>query len=90
LVPVSLEGIRVGGIGGELNRRYKWAKYIREKTLFSMRRRIIENGLNQIIFEQTGQKLVEAFSVETEKQRIASLQTCSNVRGSSRISVKTM
>ena len=63
------------------------AKYISEKTLYSMRRKIIENSLDQIIFEQTGQKLAEVFGVETEKQRLDSVHLRSNMRKLGRIAI---
>jgi hypothetical protein len=63
------------------------AKYISEKTLYSMRRKIIENSLDQIIFEETAEKLAEVFGVETEKQRLDSVHIRSNMRKLGRIAI---
>jgi hypothetical protein len=65
------------------------AKYISEKTLYSMRRLMIANDLDQTIFENICEKLSEVFGVETEKQRIDSVHIRSNMRKLGRIGIFT-
>jgi hypothetical protein len=63
------------------------AKYISEKTLYSSRQKLIEKGLDQIVLEQTGQKLAAVFGVDPEKQRLDSVQIRSNMRKLGRIRI---
>jgi hypothetical protein len=63
------------------------AKYISEKTLYSMRQKLIEKGLDQIVLEQTGQKLAAVFGVDPEKQRLDSVYIRSNMRKLGRIRI---
>jgi len=63
------------------------AKYISEKTLYSMRQKLIEKGLDQIVLEQTGQKLAAVFGVDPEKQRLDSVHIRSNMRKLGRIRI---
>ena len=63
------------------------AKYICEKTLWSMRHIAVENGLDAVLFHTATAKLAEVFDVQTEKQRIDSVHIQSNMRRMGRISI---
>jgi hypothetical protein len=63
------------------------AKTISEKTLWSMRQRMIQNGLEQEMFERIADKLATVFGVDTAHQRIDSVHIRSNMRRLGRIGI---
>jgi hypothetical protein len=63
------------------------AKYISEKSLYTMRRLIIEHQLDKTIFDNIGDKLAAVFAVDTKNQRIDSVHIKSNMRKLGRITI---
>ncbi len=63
------------------------AKYISEKTLWSMRQRIIEQNLDEILFDNLADKLTKIFAVDPKNQRIDSVHIRSNMRRLGRITI---
>jgi hypothetical protein len=63
------------------------AKYISEKTLWSWRQVLLEQQLDQLIFEKMTDKLAKVFAVNTDQQRIDSVHIQSNMRKLGRISI---
>ena len=63
------------------------AKYISEKTLWHWRQILIEQRLDQLIFDQIGTKLATVFNVKTGLQRIDSTHIKSNMRRLGRIGI---
>ena len=63
------------------------AKYICPRTLWTMRRIAVENGLEDVLFGTGTRKLAEVFNVDTDKQRIDSVHIKSNMRRLGRISI---
>jgi hypothetical protein len=63
------------------------AKYISEKTLYTMRQLIIEHRLDQEFFENIADKLAAVFGVDTRNQRIDSVHIQSNMRKLGRIRI---
>ncbi len=63
------------------------AKYISEKTLYTMRQLMIEKHLDDVMFDAIGQKLSMVFDVNTKKQRIDSVHIRSNMRKLGRIRI---
>ena len=63
------------------------AKYISEKTLYTMRQLMIANNLDALMFDSIGDKLAKVFGVDTKKQRIDSVHIQSNMRKLGRISI---
>lgn len=63
------------------------AKYISEKTLWTMRRIMTENYLDEPIFEGLTDKLAKVFEVDTGSQRIDSVHIRSNMRKLGRIGI---
>lgn len=63
------------------------AKYICPKTLWSMRSKLIDNGLENLLFECITRKLAHVFTVDTDKQRIDSVHIKSNMRRLGRIGI---
>lgn len=63
------------------------AKYISEKTLYTMRQLMIDNHLDDLMFANIGDKLAKVFGVDTKKQRIDSVHIQSNMRKLGRISI---
>ena len=63
------------------------AKYISEKTLWSMRQLIIQNNLDAVMFENISDKLSKVFDVNTDHQRIDSVHIRSNMRTLGRIGI---
>jgi len=61
------------------------AKYMSLKTLWSMRKLIIENGIDTIMFNQATDTLARVFSVDTSKQRLDSVHIRSNMKRLGRI-----
>ena len=63
------------------------AKYISEKTLYSMRQVMIDNQLDEMMFDAISGKLAVVFGVDTKDQRIDSVHIKSNMRRLGRISI---
>jgi hypothetical protein len=63
------------------------AKYISEKTLWTWRQVLIENKLDQVIFNNVTDKLAKVFKVDTSQQRIDSVHIQSNMRRLGRIGI---
>lgn len=63
------------------------AKYICPKTLWSMRSKLIDNGLEKLLFESITRKLAQVFTVDADKQRIDSVHIKSNMRRLGRIGI---
>jgi hypothetical protein len=63
------------------------AKYICTKTLWTMRRIMIENNLDRTVLDSITGKLAKIFNVNTDKQRLDSVHICSNMRRICRISI---
>jgi hypothetical protein len=61
------------------------AKYMSLKTLWSMRKLIIENGIDTLMFNQATDTLARVFSVDTSKQRLDSVHIRSNMKRLGRI-----
>ena len=60
-----------------------------ERTLRTYRKIVIERHLEDILFGQLTDKLIDAFNVDTSKQRIDSVHLCSNMRRLGRIGLFT-
>lgn len=63
------------------------AKYMCPKTLWNMRRIVVENGLDAILFDRTTDKLAKVFKVNADNQRIDSVHIKSNMRRLGRIGI---
>ena len=63
------------------------AKYIGDKTLWSMRQLIIRKNLDAVMFESISDKLSSVFKVNTDFQRIDSVHIRSNMRKLGRIGI---
>jgi len=63
------------------------AKYISEKTLYSMRQVMIDNHLDELMFDAISDKLAAVFGVDTKNQRIDSVHIKSNMRRLGRIGI---
>ena len=63
------------------------AKYISEKTLYTMRQLIIEQHLDKLLFDNIANKLATVFDVDTKNQRIDSVHIQSNMRKLGRIRI---
>ena len=63
------------------------AKYLCAKTLWNMRDLVIENHLDEILFECTTEVLARVFNVDTSAQRIDSVHVKSNMRRLGRIGI---
>ena len=63
------------------------AKYISEKTLYTMRQLMIAHNLDRLMFANIRDKLAKVFGVDTQKQRIDSVHIQSNMRKLGRISI---
>jgi len=61
------------------------AKYMSPKTLWGMRKLIVENGIDTLMFNQTTDTLARVFSVDTSKQRLDSVHIRSNMKHLGRI-----
>lgn len=59
--------------------------YLCEKTLWSFRTIMADNGLDICVFNQITEKLAQVFAVDTHKQRLDSVHIKSNMRHLSRI-----
>jgi hypothetical protein len=63
------------------------AKYLCAKTLWNMRDLVIENHLDEILFERTAEVLARVFKVDSSAQRIDSVHIKSNMRRLGRIGI---
>ena len=63
------------------------AKYMCPKTLWNMRSKIVENGLDALLLDHTTDKLAKVFKVDTDNQRIDSVHIKSNMRRLGRIGI---
>ena len=63
------------------------AKYISEKTLYTMRQIMIENHLDEVMFDAVTDKLAVVFNVDVRDQRIDSVHIKSNMRRLGRIGI---
>jgi hypothetical protein len=63
------------------------AKYISEKTLYTMRQLMIENHLDEVMFSNISDELAVVFGVDTKNQRIDSVHIQSNMRKLGRIRI---
>jgi hypothetical protein len=61
--------------------------YISERTLRTYRKILIEEGLDRVLFETLTDTLLEAFDVDTSKQRLDSTHILSNMRKLGRIRI---
>jgi hypothetical protein len=62
-------------------------KYLCAKTLWNMRALVIENHLDEVLFDCTTQVLAKVFNVDTSAQRIDSVHIKSNMRRLGRIGI---
>jgi len=63
------------------------AKYLCPKTLWSLRDLVIENHLDELLFERSVEVLAKVFHVDTSTQRIDSVHIKSNMRRLGRIGI---
>jgi len=63
------------------------AKYLCAKTLWNMRDLVVENHLDEVLFERTTEVLARVFNVDTSVQRIDSVHIKSNMRRLGRIGI---
>ncbi len=63
------------------------AKYICPKTLCNMRTNLIDNELDNLLFNCITRKLAQVFTVDADKQRIDSVHIKSNMRRLGRINI---
>jgi len=63
------------------------AKYISEKTLWSMRRLMVEDNMDEVMFERLTDKLAKVFGVDAATQRLDSVHIRSNMRKLGRITI---
>ena len=68
------------------------AKYLSEKTLYTMRQLMIENRLDKLMFDNISKKLAIVFDVDLKDQRLDSVHIRSNMQklGRIRIFAKTI
>lgn len=65
------------------------AKYMCPKTLWSMRQKVTDQGLDTVLFQQVSHKLARVFEVDTTKQRLDSVHLKSNMRKLGRLGILT-
>ena len=63
------------------------AKYLCAKTLWNLRDLVIENHLDEVLFERSAEVLARVFNVDTSAQRIDSVHIKSNMRRLGRIGI---
>jgi hypothetical protein len=63
------------------------AKYLCAKTLWNLRDLVIENHLDEVLFDCTSEVLAKVFNVDTSTQRIDSVHIKSNMRRLGRIGI---
>ena len=61
--------------------------YLCERTLRNYRRRILELGLDEVLFRTLTDRLIQAVGVETTKQRLDSTAVKSAIRGLTRLGI---
>jgi hypothetical protein len=61
--------------------------YVSLKTIWTMRERITQAGLHDIIFDKVAEKLIAEFKVSPENQRLDSMHITSNMRHLGRIGI---
>ena len=61
------------------------AKYMSLKTLWSLRKVIVESGIDTLLFNQVTDTLARVFSVDTSRQRLDSVHIRSNMKRLGRI-----
>jgi len=65
------------------------AKYMCSKTLWSMRRKVTDQELDTVLFQQVAHKLARVFAVDTTRQRLDSVHLKSNMRRLGRLGILT-
>lgn len=65
------------------------AKYISEKTLWSMRKAVTDLGLDEVMFNSLTEAMAKLFNVDMSKQRLDSVHIMSNMRHLGRIGIFT-
>jgi hypothetical protein len=63
------------------------AKYLSAKSLWTLRQRVMETGLDEVLFNITANTLARVFGVDTSKQRIDSVHIRSNMKRLGRICI---
>jgi hypothetical protein len=63
------------------------AKYMCPKTLWTMRKKVTDQELDTIVFQQITTKLAQVFEVDTTKQRLDSVHLKSNMRRLGRLGI---
>lgn len=63
------------------------AKYMCPKTLWTMRKKVTDQELDTILFQQVAHKLAQVFAVDTTKQRLDSVHLKSNMRRLGRLGI---
>jgi hypothetical protein len=70
-----------------LDIRHEPDAYLCERTLRNYRRRILELGLEEVLFRTLTDQLIQAVGVETAKQRLDSTAVKSAIRGLTRLGI---
>lgn len=70
-----------------LDIRHEPDAYLCERTLRNYRRRILELGLEQVLFRTLSDRLIQEVGVETTKQRLDSTTVKSAIRGLTRLGI---
>src|SRR4030065_262766 len=65
------------------------AKYMCPKTLWSMRKKVTDQELDTVLFQQVTHKLAQVFAVDTTKQRLDSVHLRSHMRKLGRLGILT-
>jgi len=65
------------------------AKYMCPKTLWNMRKKVTDQELDTVLFQQVTHKLAQVFEVDTTKQRLDSVHLKSNMRRLGRLGILT-
>lgn len=65
------------------------AKYMCPKTLWNMRKKVTDQELDTVMFQQVAHKLARVFEVDTTKQRLDSVHLKSNMRRLGRLGILT-
>lgn len=61
--------------------------YLCERTLRNYRRKVLDSGLDQVLFRTLTDKLIESIGVDTNKQRLDSTAVRSAIRGLTRLGI---
>jgi hypothetical protein len=70
-----------------LDIRHEPDAYLCERTLRNYRRRILEFGLEEVLFRTLTDRLIQALDVDTTKQRLDSTTVKSAIRGLTRLGI---